>query len=115
MDDNRLTHSDHRALGYAVLDTVYFRAPGHLFYPEQIGAGLQPHRVAEMYLFMGDHVDYYVDIGATLARKVAAIRSHASRWGKHPDLEGFFRRRAESIGAELDISLAAAFKRLTLR
>lgn len=105
-------HPDHRALGFAVIDAVYFRAPGHLFYPEQVAAGLQPHRVGELYLFMGDHVDDYVDISTTFERKLAAIRAHASQWGHHPNLEGFFRRRAESVGVAQGLLLAEAFKRL---
>lgn len=105
-------HPDHRALGFAVIDAVYFRAPGHLFYPEQVAAGLQPHRVGELYLFMGDQVDDYIDISATFERKLAAIRAHASQWEHHPDLEDFFRRRAESVGAAQNLPLAEAFKRL---
>lgn len=105
-------HPDHRALGLAVLDAVYFRAPGHLYCPEQVAAGLGPHRVGELFLMMGDHVDHFVDISSTFDRKVAAVRAHASQWGKHPDLESFFRRRAEGIGAAPGIPLAEAFKRL---
>lgn len=105
-------HPDHRTLGQAVIDAVYFRAPSPLTYPHQLAAGLSPQRVAEVYLFMGDHVDHYVEISATFARKVAAIGAHASQWGRHPDLEGFFRRRAAGIGAGQGMALAEAFKRL---
>ncbi|MBC8446700.1 MAG: PIG-L family deacetylase [Chloroflexi bacterium] len=105
-------HPDHRALGFAVIDAVYFRATGPLFYPEQIAAGLSPHRVSELYLFMGDHVDVYVDISQTFEQKLAAIRAHVSQWGSHPDLEGFFRRRAEGLGTAQGLPLAEAFKRL---
>lgn len=105
-------HPDHRALGFAVIEAVYFRAPGHLYYPEQIAAGLGPHRAGELFLMMGDHVDHFVDITTTFERKVAAVRAHASQWGTHPDLEGFLRRRAETIGAAQGIALAEAFKRL---
>lgn len=105
-------HPDHRAVGEAVLDAVYFRARGHLYHPEQIAAGLEPHRVGELWLLMGDHADHPVDIAATLERKIAAIRAHASQWGRHPDLEGFVRRRAETTGAAHGVARAEAFKRL---
>ncbi len=105
-------HPDHRALGFAVLDAVYFRAPGPLFYPEQIQAGLRPHRVAELYLFMGNHIDFYVDISQTFEQKLAALQAHNSQWGHHPDLEGMFRQRAVKLGQAGGYGLAEAFKRL---
>ena len=30
---------------------------------------------------------------------MAAVRAHASQWGQHPDIEGFVRRRAATVGA----------------
>jgi len=105
-------HPDHRAVGFAVIDAVYFRAPGHLYYPAQAAAGLAPHRVAEVLLIMGDHRDHFVDISPTFERKLQAVRAHASQWGKRQDLEGFFRRRAESMGEAGGVPLAEAFKRL---
>jgi len=87
-------------------------ADGHLYYPEQVAAGLGPHRVREILLMMGDHVDDVVDIGPTVERKVAAGRAQASQWGQHPDLDGFVRRRAAAVGAAHGLALAEAFKRL---
>lgn len=105
-------HPDHRAVGFAVIDAVYFRAPGHLYYPAQAAAGLAPHRVPEVLLIMGDHRDHFVDISSTFERKLRAVRAHASQWSKRQDLEGFFRRRAESMGEAGGLPLAEAFKRL---
>lgn len=105
-------HPDHRALGFAVIDAVYFRAPGPLYYPAHRAAGREPHRAGELLLIMGDDLDYVVDIGATFARKVEAVRAHATQWGKHPDLEGMLRRRAERIGQAHGVALAEGFKRL---
>lgn len=106
-------HPDHRAVGFAVIDVVYFRAPGPLYYPDHSAAGLAPHRVGEMLLIMGDHHDHFVDISTTFTRKVEAVRAHASQWGQHPDLEGFLRRRAEEVGRLRGIPLGEVFKRLT--
>ena len=105
-------HPDHRAVGFAVIDAVYFRAPGPLYYPAHAAGGLAPHRVGELLLIMGDHLDHFVDIGTTFHRKVEAVRAHASQWGKHPDLEGFLRARAQRFGESQGIPLAEAFKRL---
>ncbi|MGH7332484.1 MAG: PIG-L deacetylase family protein, partial [Candidatus Rokuibacteriota bacterium] len=91
---------------------VYFRAPAPLCYPAHATAGLWPHRVGELWLIMGEHQDHFVDISLTFRRKLDAVRAHASQWGKHPDLEGFLRRRAERAGEARGIPLAEGFKRL---
>lgn len=105
-------HPDHRAVGLAVLDATYFRAPGPLYYPAHAAEGLLPHRVGEVWLIMGDHPDEFVDITGTFDRKLEAVRAHASQWGRHSDLDGFLRRRAEQMGRAAGLALAEAFKRL---
>src|SRR5712692_11034989 len=104
-------HPDHRAVGFAVIDAVYFRAPGHLYYPAQAAAGLAPHRVPEVLLIMGDHRDHFVDISPTFERKLQAVRAHASQWGNRQDLEGFLRQTAQRIGEPAALSLAEGFQR----
>jgi len=105
-------HPDHRALGFAVIDAVYFRAPGALYYPTHRAAGLLPHRTREVFLMMGDDIDHFVDIDGTFARKVEAVRAHASQWGRHPDVGGMLRQRAERLGQSRGLGLAEGFKRL---
>jgi LmbE family N-acetylglucosaminyl deacetylase len=105
-------HPDHRALGAAVVDACYFRAPGPLYYPAHAAAGLAPHRVHEILLIMGEHRDYAVDITSTFTRKVQAVRAHASQFGTHPDVEGFLRGLATRAGASFSLPLAENFKRL---
>jgi LmbE family N-acetylglucosaminyl deacetylase len=103
-------HPDHRAAGQAAFEAAFFCAPGPLFYPEQVAAGLAPHKVSALYLVMSESPDCCVDLGDTFATKVAAIGEHRSQWGQHPDLEGFFRRMAEESGARWGVPLAEAFR-----
>jgi LmbE family N-acetylglucosaminyl deacetylase len=105
-------HPDHRAVGQAVIEACYFRAPGPLYYPAHRDAGLAPHRVPEILLIMSDHIDHVVDIAGTFERKVRAVREHASQFGQHPDVEGFLRRLAERHGRADHVALAEGFKRL---
>jgi LmbE family N-acetylglucosaminyl deacetylase len=105
-------HPDHRAVGAAAIDAVYFRAPGPLWYPDHLNGGLAAHRAAKLWLIMGDHLDHFIDITSTFDRKVQAVRAHFSQWGKHADLEGFLRDRAERFGADHGVALAEGFKRL---
>jgi LmbE family N-acetylglucosaminyl deacetylase len=107
-------HPDHRAVGTAVVDACYFRAPGPLYYPEHRPTGLRPHRVREVYLIMSDHADHGVDISGAFDRKVRAVAEHASQFGRHPDLRGFLRGLAARAGQPFGLELAEAFKRLTL-
>jgi LmbE family N-acetylglucosaminyl deacetylase len=106
-------HPDHRAVGDAVIDACYFRAPGPLYYPAQAAAGLRPHRVREVLLIMSDHLDHVVNISSTFDRKVRAVREHASQFGRHLDLEGFLRGLAARAGQAFGVPLAESFKRLT--
>ncbi len=103
-------HPDHRAAGQAAFEAAFFCAPGPLFYPDQVAAGLAPHKVSAFYLVMSESPDCFVDIGDTFAAKVAAIREHRSQWGQHPDLEGFFRRMAKEAGTRWGVPLAEAFR-----
>jgi LmbE family N-acetylglucosaminyl deacetylase len=103
-------HPDHRATGQAVFEAAFFCAGGHLFYPDQIAAGLSPHQIAAVYLVISDNPDGCVDISDTFATKIAAIQAHHSQWGKQPDLEGFFRRMAEQAGVQWRVPLAETFR-----
>jgi LmbE family N-acetylglucosaminyl deacetylase len=107
-------HPDHRAIGFAVVEACYFRAPGPLYYPAHAAAGHAPHRIGELLLIMSDHPDHVVDIASTFARKVRAVRAHATQFGKHPDVEGFLRGLAARAGAPWNMPLAEGFKKLTL-
>lgn len=107
-------HPDHRAVGLAVIEACYFRAPGPLFYPEHRTAGLPPHRPREILLMMSDHVDHVVDIAAKFDQKVRAVRAHESQFGHRSDFDQFLRRLAERAGAGRGVLLAEGFKRLVL-
>ena len=103
-------HPDHRAAGQAAFEAAFFCAPGPLFYPDQVAAGLAPHKVSALYLVMSEAPDCGLGISDTFATKVAAIREHRSQWGQHPDLEGFFRTMAEGAAARWGVPLAEALR-----
>ena len=59
--------------------------------------------------------DTFVDIGATIERKVEALRCHRSQVGDELDLVGeVVRRRAASAGREAGLDHAEAFRVLHL-
>jgi LmbE family N-acetylglucosaminyl deacetylase len=106
-------HPDHRALGSAVVEACYFRAPAPLYYPEHGERGLAPHRPGEVLLIMSDHADHAVDITATFPRKLDAVRAHTSQFARRPDVEGWLRGLGERAGQPFGLPLAESFKRLT--
>jgi len=72
-------HRDHRVVGRVTLDAVYPFARDHLSYPGLLGEGHEPHTVREVWCWGSEHENHHVDITATFARKVEALRCHASQ------------------------------------
>jgi len=73
-------HADHRAAGQAAIDALYPRAASPHYYPEQLAEpGVEPWYPRELWLFDTAAPDLRVEIGDTLACKLAALRAHASQ------------------------------------
>jgi LmbE family N-acetylglucosaminyl deacetylase len=104
-DRFRLQHSDHRAAGQALLDSVYPRAPSPNYFPEQLDdPTLEPWFPREVWLMDSGEPTARVDVAKTMERKLDALRAHASQNGDDSLL-----RFARSVGA------AEEFVRLVLR
>ncbi len=110
--DSCAIYPDHTTLGLMVFQAAYLCGPGPLFYPEQVRAGLAPHRVEMLYLIMSDRPDVFVDVEAVWDQRMAALRQHASQGRDHLEMEGFFRRIAGDLGAQGGYRLAEGFRRL---
>ena len=74
-----INHTDHRAAGIAAVDAVYPAARNPMAFPNLARSGLAAHRVRRLYLFWSDRSDTWVDVSATLQRKIDALRAHASQ------------------------------------
>ena len=116
-------HPDHRAAGLACVDGVV-AARDHLFFPEQIAAGLPAHRPGALLLWSADEPNHWEDVSATLDRKLAALLCHRSQGettmgGAHGSaaarlaFEQRVRSRAAATGAPAGLAAAEAFRRLT--
>ena len=75
-----VNHSDHRATGLATVDAVYPAARDRLNFPEHIEAGLQPHKVRELYLWGANEPNFDVDITDLLELKIQALLAHPSQF-----------------------------------
>ena len=106
-------HPDHRASGTLALDAM-ISARDRLYFPEQIGQGLQPCRVRRALLFASDQPDFYVDITSSIDRKLKTLGLHESQVGQWGNWKDRIRQRAEAAGESQGVKYAEAFKKLIL-
>jgi len=107
-------HPDHRAVGSAALDAVYPDARNPFAFPELLAEeGLEPWVVRELWVAGSPTPNHYVDVTATFARKMAALRCHVSQIADADGLEQRLRGSLASIAATAglpDGSLAEPFQ-----
>lgn len=108
-------HPDHRAVGTATVDSVYPTARDPLYFPEHLEAGLEPHKVAELWLYGSESPDKFIDISTTLHRKVHALKAHESQVGTAETLEERMRARARDVGQAGGLEMAEAYKVIKMR
>jgi LmbE family N-acetylglucosaminyl deacetylase len=101
--DGGVNHTDHRAAGVAAIDAVYPAARNPMAFPWLAREGLAAHRVRRLYLFWSNQPTVWVDVSATIDRRVDALRAHVSQI-KEPDrlaerMHAWAREEGEPIGA----------------
>jgi LmbE family N-acetylglucosaminyl deacetylase len=106
--DSFVNHADHRATGLTAVDACYPGARDRLNFPEQIAAGLQPHKVRQIYIWGSERTNFEVDITAVMEQKVAALQAHQSQFG--PD----FFERALDLWKTPDGRFVESFRRVTM-
>jgi LmbE family N-acetylglucosaminyl deacetylase len=106
-----INHRDHRTTGWATLDAVAPAASNPHYFPE---AG-PPHAVRWLFLSGTLEPDVWVDVSATIDRKVAAIACHTSQVGESGEwLRTAVRQRAEDAGRDAAVPFAEGFRRIHL-
>jgi LmbE family N-acetylglucosaminyl deacetylase len=109
--DSYVNHRDHREVGWAVLDAVAPAAATPLYFPDQG----PPHQVSTVLLSGTLHPDAWVDVTASIDRKVAAVSCHESRVGDDPDLvDELLRARTAETGAHAGVRHAESYRQLRL-
>jgi LmbE family N-acetylglucosaminyl deacetylase len=105
-----VNHTDHRAAGIAAVDAVYPAARNPMAFPALARSGLGAHRVRRLYLFWSDRADTWVDVSATLERKIEALRAHASQIHDPVGLESRIRSWAAEEGEGIGAGAAEALR-----
>jgi LmbE family N-acetylglucosaminyl deacetylase len=80
--DAFVNHSDHRTTGLTAVDAVYPAARDRLNFPEHIQAGLEPHKVSQIYIWGSERANFDVDITDAIDTKIEALRAHGSQFSE---------------------------------
>ena len=110
--DTYFNHRDHRMAGWATLDSVAPAAGNPLYFPD---SG-PPHQVKAVLLSGTLEPNVWVDIAATLEKKVDALRCHRSQLGDRGEewVRAVVVQRAEDGGRVAGVRYAEGFRRLSL-
>jgi LmbE family N-acetylglucosaminyl deacetylase len=113
--DAYVNHRDHRITGWATLDAVAPAAGNPHYFPELKSEGLETHHVRALYLSGTFEPNTWVDVGATLERKIEALFCHASQLVETGDwFRDFLRESAIEAGRGAGVQYAEAFRRIAL-
>jgi LmbE family N-acetylglucosaminyl deacetylase len=113
-----VNHRDHRILGMALLDALYPEASNAGYFPEQLEAGLELHKVPELWLAQTEQPNHWVDVSDTVETRFAALRCHRSQLKLWPENgESVIRQQREMLhvaGLERGVSYAEEYRRVVV-
>ena len=113
--DGYVNHRDHRVTGWATIDAVSPAAGNPHYFPELGDEGLAVHSVAALYLSGTLEPNTWVDVTATLERKIEALFCHRSQLVETGDwFRQFLRDSAEVAGRAAGVTYAEAFRRISV-
>jgi len=114
LERNFINHPDHRAAGQATLDAVFPLARDHLSFPELLAEGLKPHAAQTVLLIHFERRNYFVDISATIDKKLQALAAHTSQMSDVAGTQEVMKDLAEDMGRQCDCQCAEAFIRIDI-
>lgn len=109
-----VNHTDHRAVGLAVMDAVFPLSRDRLTFPEHEKQGLKSHKVDEILLTSFEKKDFLVDISKTFSKKIKALSMHKSQFDNFKDVEKRVTARARKWGKIKGYKFAENFIRIKL-
>ena len=112
--DGGINHTDHRAAGMAAVDACYPAARNPMAFPHLARGGLAAHRVRRLYLFWSNKPDAWVDVSATLDRKLAALRAHESQIHEPERLEKWIREWTAEEGQQVGVAAAEGLRTIVI-
>lgn len=108
--DGGVNHADHRAAGLAAVDAVYPAARNPMAFPGLASSGLAAHKVRRLYLFWSERSNTWLDVTATLERRIEALGAHGSQIHDLDGVAGRIRKWAAEEGATIGAPAAEALR-----
>ena len=109
-------HPDHMAAGEAALSAVYPTARDHMTFPELLEEGLEPHKVAEVWIISHPEPDLWIDVTDHVETAARALQSHVSQIGGRgeEEIDKLMRemRRKRAIGKGMEY--AESYRRIVI-
>jgi len=112
LERNFINHPDHRVAGQATLDAVFPLARDHLSFPELLAEGLEPHITKTVLLIHFERRNCFVDISATIDKKLQALAAHTSQLSDVASAQAAIKKLAEDMGKQCNCQCAEAFVRI---
>jgi LmbE family N-acetylglucosaminyl deacetylase len=110
-----IRHRDHYYSGRVTLDAVFPYSRDHLAYPQHLAAGLEPHRIEEIWLFRPQEPNMYVDVTEYFETRQNALHSHFSQVGaRSEERDERSRKRLAETGAKNGMGLAESFMKIEM-
>lgn len=107
-------HRDHRIIGMVAQDACYPYARDIYHFPDQIEAGLEPHKVGAILFWGSEEPSVFCDISETIETKIEALKQHRSQF-LNRDPGEFARNRAKHNGDQVGAEYAEIFRQVTFR
>jgi len=107
-------HPDHLAAGEAALSAVFPTARDHMTFPEMLEEGLEPHKVAEVWVMGHPQPDHWVDVTDHMDTSARALAQHVSQIGERPadELAEMMRRGRRDRAIGKGMQYAEGFRRI---
>lgn len=103
-----INHPDHRAAGEATIYAFFPSAETRPIFPELLADGFEPHHVTELVLTLSLQPNYYIDISATIEKKIESLLCHKSQVG--PKVEEMIREWNAEAGQSIGVAYAERFR-----
>ena len=107
-------HPDHNAAGEAALSAAFPTARDRLTYPDLIGEGLEPHKVREVWMMMGqERANHFVELTeGDLEQSIRALQAHGSQVSESSAER--MREWKQARGKKAGFSYAESYRRIKL-
>ena len=107
-------HPDHLAAGEAALAAVFPTARDHMSFPDLLEQGLEPHKVAEVWVMSHPEPDLWIDVTKDMDTSVKALAQHVSQMDGRSEEETakFMREWRRSRAEGKGMQYAESFRRI---